>query len=280
MTQSLNPLKQFFRQPAIYLRLPSKGIGWEKDSLDMPENGELPIYPMTAIDEITYRTPDALYNGGAIVNVIQSCVPCIKNGWAIPNLDLNAILVGVRNASYGHELELSTTCPACSNNSDYSIDLRLILDRTVSPDYNDPIKQGDLEIYFKPLSYRDQNEINLLQFEQQRVIQLLPDSSIDEKEKIIQLNNALKEIGNITIKAIQYAIGAIKTPDALVTEREYISEWLANCDSALFNKIRDHVIGLREKSELPMMDLECTECHNKYKQPFTLDSASFFGIAS
>ena len=40
------------------------------NSIDMPENGELPVYPMTAIDEITVRTPDALFNGTAIAELI------------------------------------------------------------------------------------------------------------------------------------------------------------------------------------------------------------------
>ena len=75
MSQSVNPLKQFFRQPAIYMRLPSQGEYWPEGSIALPENKELPVYPMTAIDEITYRTPDALFNGQAVVNVIKSCVP-------------------------------------------------------------------------------------------------------------------------------------------------------------------------------------------------------------
>ncbi len=70
MTQTANPLRQFFRQPAIYLRLPSNGNFWPKDSIDFPANMELPVLPMTAIDEITYRTPDALFNGQAVVSVI------------------------------------------------------------------------------------------------------------------------------------------------------------------------------------------------------------------
>ena len=75
---SNNPLKQFFRQPAIYVRLPSQGKFYPPGVLEMPATGELPVYPMTAIDEITYRTPDALFNGQATVNVLQSCVPDIK----------------------------------------------------------------------------------------------------------------------------------------------------------------------------------------------------------
>ena len=63
MTQSANPLKQYFRQPAIYLRLPTGGKYWPPGSIELTHNGEFSVYPMTAIDEITYRTPDALFNG-------------------------------------------------------------------------------------------------------------------------------------------------------------------------------------------------------------------------
>ena len=67
---SNNPLKQYFRQPAIYVRLPSGGQHYPPGAINMPPNGELPVFPMTAMDEITYRTPDALFNGSAVISVI------------------------------------------------------------------------------------------------------------------------------------------------------------------------------------------------------------------
>jgi hypothetical protein len=85
MPQTANPLKQFFRQPSIYLRLPSLGQFWDQKAIAMPPNKELPVYPMTAIDEITYRTPDALFNGQAVVNVIHYMIQknftclCVKS---------------------------------------------------------------------------------------------------------------------------------------------------------------------------------------------------------
>ena len=107
---SNNPLRQFFRRPAVYLKLPSRGQYWAPGSLDLPENGELPVYPMTAIDEISYRTPDALFNGQAVINVVQSCVPSILDAGKIPNMDLNALMVAIRIASYGHSLDVASTC--------------------------------------------------------------------------------------------------------------------------------------------------------------------------
>ena len=84
-----NPLKQYFRQPAIYIKLPSQGKYYSPDALNPSITGEYPVYPMTAIDEITYRTPDAMFNGQATVNVIQSCVPDIKNAWQTPAMDMD-----------------------------------------------------------------------------------------------------------------------------------------------------------------------------------------------
>ena len=128
-----NPLKQYFRQPVIYLRLPSGGEFYPPGTIDMPVNREIPILPMTAIDEITYRTPDALFNGTAVINVIQSCCPNIKNAWVIPSMDVDSLLVAIRIASYGHNMEFDTTCPHCNNVSTQSLDLRSVLDKMRAP---------------------------------------------------------------------------------------------------------------------------------------------------
>ena len=106
-----NPLSNYFRRPSIYIKLPSEGKFYPPGMLDMPPNEEIPVYPMTAIDEISYRTPDALFNGSAVVNVISSCVPNIKDPWAMPSIDLDTVLSAIRIASYGHTLEIETTCP-------------------------------------------------------------------------------------------------------------------------------------------------------------------------
>jgi hypothetical protein len=280
MNQIFNPLRQYFRRPSIYLKLPSKGEFWPEGSLESSENGELPVFPMTAIDEITYRTPDALFNGDAVVSVIQSCIPSVKNAWDAPVSDVNPILVAIRIASYGHELELGTTCPACTHEADYTLDLRIVLDQLKNPDFKNTIKHGDLEISFRPISYRQQHETNNTQFEEQRTIQLIPGSDLPDEEKVKRLNSALKRITELTVMALKHSIAGIRTPQNIVTEPEFIEEFLNNCDRKLFNIIRDRVIELRQSSELKPLHITCTECSHEYDQPLTLDMASFFEPAS
>jgi len=280
MTQSVNPLKQFFRQPAIHLRLPSQGEFWPPGSLNYPATKELPVYPMTAIDEITYRTPDSLYNGQAVINVIQSCIPNIRDAWQMPVVDLNAVLVAIRIASYGHSMEIVSTCPACNTDSEYTLDLRTVLDKLRCGNFHQEITHGDLSIAFRPMTYEHQNISNQNQFEQQKRIQVVQTSDLSDAEKITELNNSLKTITELTIEALKWSIASIRTPPALVTEPEHIHEFINNCDRSLFNTIKNHIIGLREGSEIQPLDLECPECHNKYRQQLTMDQTSFFADAS
>jgi hypothetical protein len=275
-----NPLKQYFRQPSIYIKLPSQGKNYPQGALTMPPTGELAVYPMTAIDEITYRTPDALYNGQATVNVIQSCVPDIKNAWEIPSTDVDTLLIAIRIASYGHDMDFGTTCPACNHSSEQTIDLRTVLDSIGVADYNKTVSSGDMEIFFKPLSYKHLNNNNQMQYENQKLLQMLPDSGIPDADKMSALSEALKKITDITIVALAQSIAAIKTPQALVSEPEYIEEMLKNCDGKLFNQIKDFILELKASSEMRPLQLKCDECSHEYSQSVTLDMASFFGYAS
>jgi hypothetical protein len=274
-----NPLTQYFRQPAVYIRLPSGGKFYPPGTLQMPPNNELPVLPMTSVDEITYRTPDALFNGTATVNVIKSCVPSIRDPWVMPSTDIDAVLVGIRIASYGHEMEIGTTCPACNEADEISVDLRRVNDMISAGNYDQVLNMGDLEIYFKPITYRTVNQNNQVQLEQQQAMQLI-NSDADEKIKIDQLNKSIAVINETTLNTVAQSISAIKTPQAMVTETEFIVDFLKNCDSKKFNQLRDYVIGLKQASEVKPLDLTCKECSHKYKQAFTLDLSSFFEDAS
>jgi hypothetical protein len=271
-----NPLTQYFRQPAIYIRLPSQGRFYPPGTLNMPPNGEIPVLPMTSVDEITYRTPDALYNGAATVSVIKSCVPHIRDPWVMPGVDVDAVLVGIRIASFGHVMKISPTCPECKEIEDVQVDLRAVNDNIGVGDYDTPLSIGDLEIYISPITYLTINQNNQIQLEQQQKLMAVTATELDDAVRLEKLKEIMGTINEITVKTVAHSIGAIKSPTAMVTENEFILEYLRNCDSKTFNQIRDHVIKQREAGEIKPLDLTCDHCKHNYKQPFTLDMASFF----
>ena len=272
-----NPLSQYFRQPSIYIKLPSGGQFYPPGALDMPPNGELPILPMTAVDEITYRTPDALYNGVATVDVIRSCVPNIKDPWRIPSCDIDTILTAIRIASFGHEMEIDSTCPECKSEEKHALDLRTVIDRISKVDFVTPVESGDLVIYFQPMDYQQVNANSAIRFEEQRLIALLPNTEIEQGEKNRMIGEAFKKITDLSLVALSCGIRSINTPTAQVTDNANILEFLHNCDRTLFESLKDRILDLKKSTEIQPLQIACSECSHEYQQSFTLDMTNFFG---
>jgi hypothetical protein len=235
---------------------------------------------MTAIDEITYKTPDALFNGEAVVSVIQSCMPNIRDAWKMPAVDVDTVLVAIRIASYGHAMDMDITCPECANIDTFSLDLRTVLDQLRSPDYESALEVNGLDITFQPMTFEQQNKISTDQFEYQRLIQAIPASDLTDEAKMAEMAAVMTKIQALTMRVLTTSIATIRTPQALVTEAAFITEFLQNCDRQAFAAIREHVIRLRESVDLKPMTVTCTACKHEHAQQLNLDQSSFFAGAS
>lgn len=275
MTINNNPLRQYFRRPAVHLRLPSKGKYYADHVVDTPPTGELPVYPMTAIDEITVKTPDALFNGSAIPELIKSCIPDIKDPWAINNVDLDAILISIKAATGDGEMDLDTICPACEEETKYGVNLVGMLTQLKDGDYDIEFPINDLRIKFRPLTYREMNSANMSQFEIQKVFNSI-EQLTDDREKAERAKTAIMLITELTMKLLANAIDYISTPTARVEETEYILDFLQNCDKESYTKIKDYHAKLKEDTTIKPLQLTCTSCSHKYEQPFTLNTSDFF----
>jgi hypothetical protein len=276
MTIEHNPLKQYFRRPGIYMKLPSKGIGYSPDIISIPETGEIPIFPMTAIDEITSKTPDALYNGSAVTDIIKSCVPSIHDPWKILSVDLDAILVAIKIATNGTDMDLETQCPECSEENKYGVNLSIILNGFVAGDYDSTLNINDLRIKFKSLNYRELSNSSIRQFEIQKLflgINEIPEGPDRDKKT----GEILKVISDSTVEVLSHTIEYIATPETVVTENPYILDFLFNTDKKTFDTIRDRSVALRETTQTKPLHITCQSCSHEYDQPFTLNVSDFFG---
>lgn len=270
-----NPLRQYFRRPAVYIKLPSGGKDYPPGTIEATETGELPVYSMTAIDEITARTPDALFNGSALADLVKSCIPNIKDPWQVSSNDMDAILIAIKAASTGDSMEIDTTCPKCEEISTYSVNLMPILATLKPGNYDEPLVIGDLSFKFKPLAYREMNEAALAQFDLQRVMASLDNiESEDERNRISK--EALENITMLTMELLSKTIEYINTPQMQVDEREFILDFLKNCDRNIFIAVRDHNAKLRAETEIKPIHIACSSCGNEYDQDFTLSPVDFF----
>ncbi len=279
MTNPSNPLAKHFRQPQIYLKLPSKGRWYPAGSIDMPPTGELPVYAMTAKDELTLKTPDALLNGQATIEVIESCLPNIKDAWQMPSVDIDAVLIAIRQATYGNEMDLVSVCPHCNSRNEHTLDLSAMADQIKLPDLEGTIKVKDLELFLKPQTYREFNQASLENYEQQRILSVVNDTTLSEEDKLTRFNILFKKLLSLTVQTVSNSVGAIKMSDGTVVDsREYIDEFFVNCDKEIWNAVKQKLEALGEQNPLRKLDVVCEneECVKPYTTPLIFEASSFF----
>jgi hypothetical protein len=282
MNQS-NPLAKHFRQPAIFLKLPSQGQYWPENALTLSATGELPVYPMTTKDEITLRTPDALINGTAIVNVIQSCIPSIADPWVMPSVDVDACLIAIRIASYGTDMDLSTTCPNCNHINDHTINLPSALEQIAMPNFDSLIKEPNLTIKLKPQTYFAVNRANSATYKEQRILDVLnqPDTEISDEDREKNLKIVTDDLIELNMDNLTDSTEYILMSDGTrVTDREFIKEFYANTSGLLIRKVQEKLGEIATSAGLKPYNNVCTECQHEYKTEVTFDYANFFGLGS
>jgi hypothetical protein len=272
-----NPLFKHFRQPSLYLKLPSQGKFWPDSAIDLPATGEIPVYPMTVKDEITLKTPDALMNGVGVIETIQSCCPNIKDAWKMPIIDLDAVLIAIRLASYGHDMDITTTCRNCSSENDNTVDLRMILDRLHVPEFR-PERIDNLTFKFKPQAFEHNNKINLIQYEQQRLIDAITNSSLSDEEKKAQFDEIFPKLTDLSVTTVVNNIESITLEDgSQVVEEHYFKEFLFNCERGVYTEIKNKIDNIIKQLQIAPMEIACSECQTVYQAELNFNQTNFFG---
>lgn len=272
-----NPLYKHFRQPSIFMKLPSAGRFWTADSINLPVTGELPVYPMTAKDEIILRTPDALMNGQGVIDVVQSCCPAITNAWAMPSVDVDAVLIAIRIASYGNQMDVSLACPHCQHEHEIAVDLSAVLDGIACPNYNEKIVTGSIRIKLKPQTYFAVNQNSKIRYEEERIMAALSDDSVSEEVKLAEYSKHLKKIVDLNLDFIISSTEYIETEDGtIVADYDFIKEFYVNCDAATVRKIEARLEQIAKEAGLKPIENNCPGCTKEYNFPLEFDYARFF----
>jgi hypothetical protein len=281
--QSVNPLKKYFRQPKIYIKLPSSGNYYPPGSIEMTDSGELAVFAMTAKDEITMKTPDALLNGQSTVDVIQSCVPSIKNAWMIPSIDVDAILIAIRIATYGENIEIDVRIPNTTETKTYTTDLRFALDKLRDAAFDPVVDINDqLTAHIRPVTYQEYTKNAIKSIEEQRIFQIVNDSEITDEEKQRRFSDSFKKLTEITISSVSQSVAKIVTPEGDVSDPAFIKEFIDNADKEFFAKIIDHLEIQRNKFSMPAFKIQTTPEEQaqgapvEFETPIALDAANFF----
>jgi hypothetical protein len=280
--QQANPLSKYFRQPKLFASLPSNGKFYPAGALETTETGEYPIYSMTAKDELTMKTPDALLNGQATVELIKSCVPNIKDPWNLPSIDLDALLIAIRLATYGETMTLQVKTPVTGEEKEMSVNLRDILDNFANIEFEDVVRSGEMTVYLRPLTYQEFTKSALKTFEQQRIFNIVNDEQISDEDKLQAFTNSFAKLTDLTVDMMSNHISAIEIGDTRVDNKQHIDEFMKNADKSFYSAIQEHLDSQKIKFTIQPLVASATPEEIEqgvpatYEVPVTFDQSNFF----
>ena len=279
-----NPLAGFMRQPKIYIKLPSGGEFWPAGSLEKTENGEYPVYSMTAKDELMLKVPDALMNGQAVTSVIEHCIPNIKNAWHVPNLDLDVILIAIRIATYGETMTVPVVVGE-KTDLEYSLNLNMLMDTLMGQvkwETAIPISP-DLTVHVRPINYKQMTESALKTFETQRMFDAVNSQNLSDAEKAKVFNESFDKLNQITIGIVNNSVFAIESSAGTTDNPKHIQEFMENADKEIFDIVKKQIETLRESNSIKPLKIQTTDqmreagvTEDEVEIPLVFDASYFF----
>jgi hypothetical protein len=286
VVSTVNPLAQYYRRPGTYIELPSQGKFY-KTAPTFSDTGELAVYPMTAKDELALKNPDSLLNGEALKQVIASVCPDIKNVNEIPAPDIDAILVAMRMASYGDDMELEVNhrCEASGGKSQrVTVGLGNVLAtlKTIPEDIGNVTLASGIKVVLKPYSLEAQGKLLRIQFTTMRHLQAAENNeniTVDQKADIA--TKGYEALIALSQEIMAQSIVSVTLPDGTeVTEYGHIYEWVKNLDRASNERLDTELKRFGDYGITRTLEVTCDHCSEKFTTDMLFDPTSFFGAGS
>ena len=272
-----NPLSKYFRAPGISLKLPSGGNFQPQGNVQFTPNGDIAVLPMRGGDELLMKSPDALMSGQAIEECIKSCVPSVVNPQLLPTPDVDALLLAIRAATYGDQMDIECECPKCKAENAYSFSIGLLLDsaQPLAAEYQVRLSP-EVIVYLKPFDLKTSTQIGTATFQEARKIQLLDQSDATEIVKQQELTKSYKVISHMNIKSIVDSIMIVIIPEGPVTDKNHIYQFMNNIPVEWTKKIEEEMKTINETGIQKKQKVICSKCQFEFDTVIEFDPSSFF----
>jgi hypothetical protein len=285
-TAAPNPLAQYYRRPGTYITLPSRGRFYAEPPT-LSDTGELAIYPMTAKDELILKNPDALLNGEALKQVLASVAPDIPNVNEIPSPDIDTILVAMRMASYGDDMELDVNhnCKESEGRSQrITAGLGSILAtmKEIAEDIGTVVLTSGVTVKLRPYTLENQSRLLRSQFNTMRHLQAVdanPNATMEDKSKVA--NQGYDALIVLSQDILVDSILTVILPDGTeVSNKSHIADWIKNLDRSSADRLDIELKRFGEFGITRNLEVPCEFCKEKYTTDMLFDPTSFFGAGS
>lgn len=276
--QQNNPLKEYFRSIKMYLRIPSGNKYYAPGVIDFTDKGEIGILPMTGKDEIILKNPDALLNGEALIEVLSSCVPALKNPRALLTNDIDALITAIRYATFNDSLETTMNCPVCKHENTFKLDLQYALDNMteLEPEYVVNLESG-LSVFVKPYSFPDLLKALHSQFEQTKIARLIENDSITEEQRMEVFSTAFKTIAITKFELMTQAVVKVvdESKGVNVSDQKFIKDFLVNIDKKSVDRIGDLIDEINKVGIKKTFTAKCEKCEHEWDSDIDFNPVNF-----
>ena len=277
-------LQDFYRTPKLYIQLPSGGKFYDEDVIEWPETNELPVLAMSPKDDLIVRNPDALLNGDAVIRLVKSCIPCIKQPENIIAPDMELILVAIRAASEKDGmLTIEHTCAECEHEMAFEIDLTVaVTDFESIAELSEFSLSNGLTIAVKPANYLFSIQTAKAMIEQANLLgKITNDDYVNkEEERIKNIGQAFDKMAqfnySVLLNSIRYVAIPGEDTDEKVDDREEITDFINNVDAKIGKEIESVVTSINNGGINKVHTAACEECEAEFEVPIDFDPVSFF----
>lgn len=250
-----NPLLQKLKLPGRVFQLPSRGAFYRNGEIETSE-GEVHVRPMSALTEINLKNPDQLFNGKALEEVCQECVPDIKKPTELFGRDVDALMFYLRLVTYGPKFEINVqhTCPDAKNHS-YTVDIEQMVNE------------------MKPLDPTSKFEVTIQTG--QKVV--LHPVKFEHMIKLFQMNAGKKELTPDDVKAniVFNLVSLIESVDG-ITDPKLIEAWAKLLTTPQQNRITELIEKMNDWGPNSTTEIKCRDCGETMQVELPLNPISFF----
>lgn len=275
-------LDNYKRQPKLYIDLPSSGKFYDNTVFEDNQYVQIPIYAMTASDEIVTKTPDALFSGKAVALILESCVPILKDPWKLVKTDLEYILTAIRIASSGNTIDLKSTCNVCNTENTVELDLQSVLQHYDNFNPQASFDFKDLTINLQPITFKQMSELGIALYQKQRMLYQIQIADIDQEERNKQAAALADDVMLMTSRSLTRYIASISNNSDVESDMDNINNFIEKNDSEISKMFLAEITKFVTLASFPPLKLQCAgeiddePCTNTYEVEYNSDFSSFF----
>lgn len=277
-----NPLTQFYRVEKSSVGLPSRGQFYDDTVVELNDDGEVPIFPMTAADEMQLKNPDALLSGSAVIDLLKSCVPAVKKPRQLLSCDIDVLMIGIRHASYGDDASINISCPKCGEENEFSINLEIMLNtaETLDEHYDVILQDGKLTVFVKPGTFAAILKRQKTAFQGSQLERAISNEDISDEQRLKLFAQTFNKLTKLNFELITDAIDKIVFTDengeeTIVKSKKHIDEFIRNIEKHEVDEIETVISEVNKIGIAQTMPAVCKTCEHGWDAPIEFNPVNF-----